>query len=119
MKVAVVSHRKEALQDFVRGLGGDVDWFAGPEAFFEQAAEVAWNLAVVDGLLPGLEVRGFLQDLLRINSLLHTTVISGMPETELFQHCEGMGVLCAVPSEPGWSDGVRVMNQLCLFYDMG
>lgn len=119
MKVAVVSHRKEGLQDFVRGLGGDVDWFAGPDAFFEQAAKAGWNLMVVDGLLPGLEVKSFLQNLLQVNSLLHTAVISDMTEPELFAHCEGLGVLCAVPATPGWSDGVRVMNQLCLFYDMG
>jgi hypothetical protein len=119
MKVAIVTDRKEGLQDFVRGLGGDVDWFAEPGAFFDQAAEVAWNLVVVDGLLPGLEVRVFLQDLLQTNSLLHTAVVSDMTEPELFQHCHGMGVLCAVPAVPDWNDGVRVMNQLCLFYDMG
>ncbi len=119
MRVAIVSDRRTALHDFSRGLGSDVEWFASPDEVLNQAQDAAWNLVVIDALLPGMEVKGMLQDLLRVNSLLHTAVIADMSEPELFAHCEGLGVLCAVPAMPGWNDGARVMNQLCLFYDMG
>jgi DNA-binding NtrC family response regulator len=119
MRVAIVSHRKSDLHEFARGLGRDVEWFSGVDDFLKQAQETSWNLVVFDALMPGADIRRILQDLLLVNSLLHTAVISGMSEPELFAHCEGLGVLCAVPAKPGWSDGARVMNQLCLFYDMG
>jgi DNA-binding NtrC family response regulator len=119
MRVAIVSDRRSELHDFSRGLGSHVEWFAGPDGLLNQARDVAWNLVVIDALLPGMEVNGVLQDLLRVNALLHTAVIADMSEPELFAWCEGLGVLCAVPAMPGWNDGARVMNQLCLFYDMG
>jgi DNA-binding response OmpR family regulator len=119
MKVAIISDRQHALHEFVRGIGSDLDWFAEPDEFLRQAPQEFWNLVVIDSLLPDLDVREFLQKLLLFNSLVHTAVISSVSEAELFAHCEGLGVLCAVPTRPGWSDGARVMNQLCLFYDMG
>ena len=119
MRVAIVSDRKAGLHDFSRGMGSDVEWFANPGKFLKKAPDTAWNLVVIDALLTGVDIRGILQDLLQINARLHTAVISGMSESELFEHCEGLGVLCAVPGVPEWSDGARVMNQLCLFYDMG
>lgn len=119
MKVAIISHRKDALHEFIRGLGGDLDWYTDPDEFLRQAPHEFWNLVIVDSLLPILEVRDFLQELLLSNSLAHTAVIADMSEADLFAQCEGLGVLCAVPVRPGWSDGARVMNQLCLFYDMG
>lgn len=119
MKVAIISDRKKALREFVRGIGGDLDWFAEPGEFLRQVPQAFWNLVIVDSLLPDVVVRDFLQNLLLSNSLVHTAVLSDMTEPELFAHCEGLGVLCAVPAMPGWNDGARVMNQLCLFYDMG
>jgi hypothetical protein len=118
MKVAMVSRRTDALQDFVRGLGGDVEWFAGTEEFLDQAPETSWNLVVVDAALPGMDIRAFLQTLLDANSLLHTAVISDLGPGFLDQSA-GLGVLCAVPADPTWEDGAEVMNRLCLFYDMG
>jgi len=119
MRVAIVSDRKFDLHDFSRGMGSDVEWFANPDEFLGHACELSWNLVVLDALLDGADITQTLQDLLRVNSLLHTAVIADMTEPELFAHCEGLGVLCAVPAMPGWNDGARVMNQLCLFYDMG
>lgn len=119
MKAAIVSHRKDVLHEFVKGLGGDVDWFVEPGEFLRKAPKTAWNLVVLDALLPGLDDRVFLQDLLRVNSLLNTAVISGMGEPEFMEYSGGLGVLCAVPAVPDWEDGVRIMNRLCLFYDMG
>ena len=118
MKVAMVSRRTDVLQDFVRGIGGDVEWFSEPDVFLDQAPETAWNLVVVDDLLPGLDVRGFLQTLLDANSLLHTAVISDLGPGFLEQSA-GLGVLSAVPAVPTWEDGAEVMNRLCLFYNMG
>lgn len=119
MKVLIVSDRKESLKFFAQGLGGDVEWAADPDEVLKQAQGLPWNLVVVDALRPGLDLRGFLGELLRVNGLLHTAVISSMGEDDLMEHCAGLGVLCAIPAAPGWEDGARVMNQLCLFYDMG
>jgi len=46
-------------------------------------------------------------------------VITDMSPEEFHEDSEGLGVLCAVPSMPGWDDGARAMNQLCLLYGLG
>lgn len=119
MNVAIMTHRTEALHEFAKGLGGDIDWYSEPEELLRQAPESSWNLVVVDALAPGFDVRGFLQNVLYANSLLHTSVITDMSETDFIEYSVGLGVLCAVPAVPGWEDGAKVMNLLCMFYDIG
>lgn len=119
MKAAIISLRESSLREFARGFGGNIEWFSDPGELLKQAQGSDWNVVVVDTLLPGLETRAFLQELLRANSLLHTAVMSDMGESDIMERCAGLGVLCAIPAAPGWDDGARVMNQLCLFYDMG
>lgn len=119
MKAAIISLRESSLREFARGFGGNIEWFSDPGELLKQAQGSDWNVVVVDTLLPGLETRAFLQELLRANSLLHTAVMSDMGESYIMERCAGLGVLCAIPAAPGWDDGARVMNQLCLFYDMG
>jgi hypothetical protein len=119
MKAAIVSLRESTLREFARGFGGDMEWFSDPGELLKQAPGSDWNVVVLDTLLPGLEAVGFLRDLLHANNLLHTAVMSDMSESEIMERCAGLGVLCAIPAHPTWEDGARVMNQLCLFYDMG
>lgn len=59
MKVAIISDRKKALREFVRGIGGDLDWFAEPGEFLRQVPQAFWNLVIVDSLLPDVVVRDF------------------------------------------------------------
>lgn len=45
--------------------------------------------------------------------MLNTVVMTAMDAEAFHEDSEGLGVLCAVPVNPGREDGVRVMNQLC------
>jgi len=119
MHVVIVTDRRDALQEFAQGMGKDVEWLDSAQSVLDRAATPPWQLIVLDAMMPGLDYRKFLMDLLRINAMLNTVVITDMDETEFHEDSEGLGVLCAVPDEPKWDDGVRAINQLCLLYGLG
>jgi DNA-binding response OmpR family regulator len=113
MHVVIVTDRRDALHDFAQGLGRDVEWTDSAAGVLARATNPPWQLIVLDAMMPGLDYKAFLLDLLKVNAMLNTVVITDM-DAEAFHHdSEGLGVLCAVPARPGRADGVRAMDLLC------
>lgn len=113
MRVAIVTDRRNALQELAQGLGGNVEWLEKAEGVLAQARGASWQLVVVDGLAAGMAYKKFLNDLVMVNAMLNTVVITDMRDEDFHEDSEGLGVLCALPASPGREDGVRVMNKLC------
>ncbi len=112
MQVVIVSARKEALHDFAQGLEADVEWAESPESVLERARTAPWQLVVIDGLTPGMNYKAFVMDLLRVNAMINTMVVTDMGGEEFHEDSEGLGVICAVPASPGREDGRRSMDML-------
>ena len=113
MYVVIVTDRRGALHDFAQGLGKDIEWTDSAAGVLARAKNPPWQLVVLDTMMPGLDYKVFLMDLLKVNAMLDTVVITDM-NAEAFHHdSEGLGVLCAVPVSPVRADGVRAMNLLC------
>lgn len=119
MQVVIVTERNEALHEFAQGLGGDVAWAKSTEDVLGRAKTPPWQLVVVDAMMPGMDYKTFLMDLLRVNAMLNTVVITDMAEEAFHEDSEGLGVLCAVPENPGREDGVKAMDRLCLLLGLG
>jgi len=97
MHVVIVTDRRDALHEFVQGLGKDVEWTDSAAGILARAKNPPWQLVVLDAMMPGLDYKVFLMDLLKVNAMLNTVVITDM-DAEAFHHdSEGLGVLCAVP----------------------
>ena len=119
MHVVIITDRRDALGEFARGLGKDVEWTASAADVLDRAPASPWQLVVVDAMMSGMDYRKFLLDLLRVNAMLNTVVVTDMGEEDFHEHSEGLGVLCSVPPSPSWDDGVRAMDRLCLLYGLG
>ena len=119
MNVVIITDRRDALHEFAQGLGKDVEWSDSAEDVLNRAPTPPWQLVVVDAMMSGMDYKKFVMDLLRVNAMLNTVVITGMSEEEFHEDSEGLGVLCAVPADPKWDDGARAMNQLCVLYGLG
>jgi DNA-binding response OmpR family regulator len=119
MQVVIVTERNEALHEFAQGLGGDVEWAKRAEDVLGRAKTPPWQLVVVDAMTPGMDYKTFVMDLLRVNAMLNTVVITDMGKEAFHEDSEGLGVLCAVPANPKWDDGAKAMNLLCVLYGMG
>lgn len=112
MRIAVLTHRKEALLDFAAGLGLVQDWLDTEAAVLAQAKTETWDLLVVDGTMPGLTYAAFVAQLLRVNAMINTAVIIDQAETVFHEESEGLGILCSVPAEPVQTDGAAVAEKL-------
>lgn len=119
MPVVIVTARKDALLDFAQGLGGDVQWVETAQDVLARAKTEPWQLVVVDAMTPGLDYKAFVMDLLRVNAMLSTVVVTDMSEEAFHEHSEGLGVLCAVPENPGREQGTKVMDRLRRLLGLG
>lgn len=119
MRVVILTDRKESLLEFARGLGGDVEWATAADDVLSRAKTSPWQFVVVDAMMPGMQYKTFLIDLLRVNAMLSTVVITDMGEEAFHEDSEGLGVLCTVPGNPGRESGVKVMDRLCLVLGLG
>jgi DNA-binding response OmpR family regulator len=119
MHVVIVTDRNESLYDFAQGLGNDVEWTKNAADVLSRATNPPWQLIVLDAMMPGMDYKTFLMDLLRVNAMLNTVVVTDMEEEEFHEDSEGLGVLCAVPESPGREHGVKAMDKLCRLLGLG
>lgn len=119
MRAAILTDRKDALEDFAQGLEMHVEWVESPEVLLEQAATASWLVVVVDGMMPGVLYKTFLMDVLRRNAMLNTVVITDQDEETFHEESEGLGILCPVPASPGRKDGAEVKGLLLRLSGLG
>lgn len=119
MHVVILSDRKESLLEFAQGLGGDVEWATACDDVLSRAKTPPWQLVVVDAMMPGMKYTTFLMDLLRVNAMLNTVVVTDMDEEAFHEDSEGLGVLCTVPENPGREHGIKAMDRLRLLLGLG
>lgn len=112
MQVAILTDRKDVLRDFALGLDSTVDWAGSAQEVLDQAKTPPWQLVVVDAMTPGMDYKTFLMDLLRVNAMLFTAVITDADAEAFHEDSEGLGVLCSVPGNPGREHGAEVMVRL-------
>jgi len=119
MHVVILTDRKESLLEFAQGLGGDVEWATASDEVLSRAKTPPWQLVVVDAMTPGVNYKTILMDLLRVNAMLNTVVVTDMDEEAFHEDSEGLGVLCAVPENPGREHGIKAMDRLCRLLGLG
>ena len=112
MKVVILTGRRASLQDFADGFGADIAWAADAADVLGRAGSERWGGVVVDAMTPGLDYKSFLMDLLRVNAMLNTVVVTDMDEEAFHEDSEGLGVLCPVPAEPARAQGAEVAARL-------
>jgi len=119
MHVVILTDRKESLLELAQGLGGDVEWTTAADDVLSRAKTPPWQLVVVDALMADMQYKTFLLDLLRVNAMLNTVVVTNMDEAAFHEDSEGLGVLCTVPENPGREHGVKAMDRLCMLLGLG
>lgn len=112
MQVVILTDRKDALGDFALGLGAEIEWAKTAPEVLGRAQTPPWQLVVVDAMTSGMDYKAFLMDLLRVNAMLSTVVVTDMSEDEFHEDSEGLGVLCSVPENPGQGHGAEAMDRL-------
>jgi DNA-binding response OmpR family regulator len=70
------------------------------------------GLVIIDEGLPGFAPAALIAELMRVNAMINTAVLSALPEVEFHERFEGLGVLACLPILPGAEDAERLLNSL-------
>ena len=116
LRIVVATNRPQALEAFTTALS------ANPEVRLEYAGSGAEALEAVRALTPQLviidqhlndtEPLELVPNLLRLNAMVNTAVVSSLSEEEFHEASEGLGVLGRLPDSPGEKDAADLLQRL-------
>ena len=116
LRILLATARPEALHAFADALSSD------PEVRLEQVASGADalsaartsspQLAVIDFELPDTKPLDLVTELLMVDVMVNTAVVSPLSEQQFHEASEGLGVLARVPAEPGRGDAAELLGKL-------
>lgn len=114
--ILLITGRPDRLASFADSLTASVDVnLAVAEdgaAALERARSVSPQLAVIDSSLPDMAPLDLVMELLRVNAMINTVVVSGLSDEAFHEASEGLGVMGSLPDPPGPADGKKLLDQL-------
>jgi DNA-binding response OmpR family regulator len=116
LRIILATARPEALHSFTEALSSD------PEVRIDQAASGADalsavrtstpHLVLIDLELPDFKPLDLVKELLMVNAMVGTAVVSPLSDRQFHEASEGLGVLARLPLEPGRSDAADLLGRL-------
>jgi len=104
MRILIVTARPQAFTTFAATLGEkglETAFAPTAQAVLESARTTPPTLCVVDEQLPDAGPFALVAKLMSQNALIHTAVVSGLSAEEFHEAGEGLGILTALPQNPG------------------
>ncbi|MBU1275653.1 MAG: response regulator [Proteobacteria bacterium] len=104
-KVLLSAGRPDALSELAAGLEKDgrarLHWARGDQETLVLTKELAPHLVLIDGQGREKEALALVSELLMVNAMVNTAVVSAMDEEEFHETSEGLGILASLPPSPG------------------
>lgn len=116
LRILLVSARKEAVHVFAESLSSvpRVEFEAvrsGAEAL-RVVRTTPPELAIIDFELPDSEPLHLVQELLAVNAMMNTALVSPLSDEEFHEATEGLGILARLPLLPKPGEVAEVLNRL-------
>lgn len=70
------------------------------------------HLVIIDNDLPDCRPFDLVSNLLRIDAMINTAIVSSLTDEQFHEAAEGLGVLARVPLEPGSEDAAQLLGKL-------
>jgi hypothetical protein len=70
---------------------------------------------VVDSQLPDFKPLDLALEIIKVNAMVQTAVVSSLPDEDFHEQSEGLGVLARIPPDPSAEDAVEVIGMLKSF----
>jgi CheY-like chemotaxis protein len=116
LRILLVSARQETIRSFAEGLSSDPEVrleevTSGAEAL-SSVRTASPQLVVIDFELPDSEALPLVQELLIVNAMVNTAVVSPLSDEEFHEGSEGLGILAHLPLMPGKSHATELLRKL-------
>lgn len=116
VSILLATARPEALQSFTEALSSDpqvrLDHVKSGAEALSAVRTSPPNLAVIDFELPDIKPLDLVRELLMVNAMVNTAVVSPLSEQQFHEASEGLGVLARLPVEPRKSDASELLGKL-------
>jgi DNA-binding NarL/FixJ family response regulator len=116
LRIVLATSRQEACHSFSAALSSDpevhLDHVASGAAALETVRTSSPDLVVIDSPLPDFKALSLVQDLLMVNAMVNTAVVSSLTDQEFHEASEGLGVLARLPATPDKSDATELLRIL-------
>jgi len=116
LNIILVSSNEKALVPFVEALKSDQDiklnMFDTGAAVLAQVRHQAPHLVIIDHHLDDMVPLDLVSELLQLNAMINTAMVSTMDEEAFHEATEGLGLLPRLPSPPEAADASTLLTRL-------
>ena len=116
VRILVATTRPEIMELFSDALTSDPEVHlqhvvSGADALLA-VRTASPDLVVIDLDLPDFKALDLVAQLLMVNAMVNTAVLSPLSEAEFHEASEGLGILGRLPVKPGRGDAVDLLEKL-------
>ena len=116
VRILVATTRPEIMELFSDALASDPEVHlqhvvSGADALLA-VRTASPDLVVIDLDLPDFKPLDLVAQLLMVNAMVNTAVLSPLSEAEFHEASEGLGILGRLPVKPGRGDAVDLLEKL-------
>ncbi|MUM76977.1 hypothetical protein GKC30_04940 [Pseudodesulfovibrio sp. F-1] len=112
MLIVIASPRSQQLGTFLAQLkrlkGCELVFAPTASATLEIVRTGAPAFAIIDEGLPDADPLKLVTDIMMVNAMVNTAVVSPLTDEEFHEASEGLGILAAIPPTPDEEDGKRI-----------
>lgn len=116
LRILLVTTRTKAMNPFTESLSTDpqvqLDLAASGSEALTAVHTSSPHLVIIDQELPDTEPSKLVPELIMVNAMVNTAVVSSLSEEEFHEASEGLGILARLPLEPGREDAADLLNRL-------
>lgn len=116
LHILLVSARWEAVHTLAESLSGDpgvqLDVVGSGGDALRAIRTNPPHLVVIDLELPDWAPLPLVREMLMVNAMINTAVVSPLPDEEFHEASEGLGVLARLPLMPGPGDARELLTRL-------
>lgn len=116
LRLLLVTTRQAKIGSFVEGLSSDgdvrLDWVASKDAALDSVRGNPPHLVIVDSELSALEPLKLVAELLTVNAMVNTALMSSLSDQDFHETTEGFGILDRLPIVPDEGDARNLLHKL-------
>ena len=116
LRIVLVTARPKALRSFMETLSGSsqvqLHQAASGTDALSAVRSTTSQLVVIDQGLPDFQPLQLIPQLLAVDAMINTAVVSPLSDEEFHEASEGLGVLARVPPEPGREEALELLHKL-------
>lgn len=117
LRILLVTTRREGIAQFIDGLSSDPEIRLALAVCCAEVLEIVRtdsspHLVIIDSELPDMGAMSLVPELLMVNAMINTAVVSPLSDREFHEASEGLGILASLPLMPAKKEAEELLHKL-------